>query len=149
MTTDLHAVEIALEDEVDDAGNGVRTVNGRVAARHDVDALNQVGRDRVDVRDGGRAQNVGGHVTPTVDQNQGALRRKAAKVKEVESGDTDAEAWILLSERAAQLGKVVQRVADVRTAALEELLALERGHGNDRFKVGAANASARNGNAGF
>ena len=37
LAAHLDAVEIAAQDEVDDAGDGVRTVNGRVAARDDVD----------------------------------------------------------------------------------------------------------------
>ena len=49
LAAKLDAFVIVLEDEVDDAGDGVRTVHRRVAAGHDVDALDQVGRDGVDV----------------------------------------------------------------------------------------------------
>ena len=46
----------------------------------------------------GARQNVGCDVAAAVDQHQGALRAKAAKVEEVEAGDADAEARVLLSE---------------------------------------------------
>ena len=42
IRADLDAIEIALKHEVDHARDRVRTVDGRVAARDDVDALDQV-----------------------------------------------------------------------------------------------------------
>ena len=45
LAADLVAVVIVLEDEVDDARDGVRTVDRRVAAGDDVDALDEVGRE--------------------------------------------------------------------------------------------------------
>ena len=122
LAADLQAVEIAAQDEVDDARDRVRTVNGRVAAGDDVDALDQVVRDRVDVGRHGVVQDVGRDVAAAVDQHQGAQRAEAAKIEQVEAGDADAEARVLLGEGAAQLRQVVQRVADVGVALLEELL---------------------------
>ena len=87
------------QDEVDDAGDGVRTVNRRVAAGDDVDALDQVVRDRVDVGRHGIVEDVGGDVAAAVDQHQGALRAEAAKIEQVEAGDADAEARVLLARR--------------------------------------------------
>ena len=49
LGVDLHAFEVMLHDEVDDAGHGVSAVNGRGAAGQDVDALNQRGGDEVQV----------------------------------------------------------------------------------------------------
>ena len=63
-----------------------------------------------------------GDVAAAVDQHQGALRAEAAKIEQVEAGDADAEARVLLGEGAAQLRQLVQRVADVGVALLEELL---------------------------
>ena len=73
LAADLEAFEVAPQDEVDDAGDGVRTVDGRVAAGDDVDALDEVVRDRVDVRRHGVVENVGGDVAAAVDQHQRAL----------------------------------------------------------------------------
>src|SRR4029079_2505340 len=121
------------EDEVDHAGDGVRTVNRRVAAGDDVDALDKVGGNRLDVRYRGARQDVSGDMAAAIDQNQGALRSEAAKVEQVKAGDADAEAGVLLGEGAAQLRQVVECVAEVGAAALEELLALNGSDRNDRF----------------
>ena len=135
-------VEIAAQDEVDDARDGVRTVNGRIAAGHDVDALDQIVRDRVDVRRHRVVQDVGGDVAAAVDQHQGALRAEAAQIEQVEAGDADAEAGILLGEGAAQLRQVVQRLTDVGVALLEDALAADRRDRNRRFEVRTADARA-------
>ena len=55
LAAKLKAVIVVLEDEVDDARDGVRTVHGRVTAGHDVDTVDEVGRDRVDVDTDARA----------------------------------------------------------------------------------------------
>ncbi len=74
----FEALEVVLEDEVDDAGDGVRTVHGRGAAGDDVDAVDQAGRDRADVdHAGGR----GGRDALAVDQDQGALRAETTKIE--------------------------------------------------------------------
>ena len=83
-----------------------------------------------------------GDVAAAVDQHQGALRAEAAKIEQVEAGDADAEARVLLAEGAAQLRQFVQRVADVGLALLEELLAADRGDRNGRFEVRPADARA-------
>ncbi len=120
LAADLEALIVAAQHEVDDARDGVRTVNGRVAARHDVDALDQVVRDRVDVHRHGVVENVARDVAAAVDQHQGALRAEAAKIEQVEAGDADAEARILLGEGRAQLRQLVQDLTDIGVALLEE-----------------------------
>src|SRR5205085_10028502 len=80
VEADLHAIEIAAKDEVDHAGDGVGTVDGRIAAGDDVDSIDKVRRDRVDVGYRGARQDVGGDVPTAIDQHQGALRAEAAKV---------------------------------------------------------------------
>ena len=132
-----------LQDEVDDAGDGVRTVHRRVAAGDDVDALDQVVRDGVDVGRHGVVENVGGDVAAAVDQHQGADRAEAAKVEQVEAGDADAEARVLLGEGAAQLRQLVERVADVGLPLLEELLAADRGDRNRAIRGSGGGCASR------
>jgi len=47
METDLCALIVLAEDDVDDAGHGIRTVNGGGAIEEDLNALH--GRDRYEV----------------------------------------------------------------------------------------------------
>jgi hypothetical protein len=96
IASHLQSFEILSEDEVYDTGNGVRSVHGGVAARHDIDALNEVVRDGVDIRRRRKVQNVSSNVPSPVDEGQRADCSKAAQVKQVEASDTDAEARVLL-----------------------------------------------------
>ena len=73
------------------------------------------------------------------------LRAEAAKIEQVEAGDADAEARILLREGAAKLRQLVQSLADVGVALLEELLAADRGDRNGRFEVRTADARTGDG----
>ncbi len=79
-------------------------------------------------------------MTAAVDQNQRALRAETAKVEEVQTGDADAEARVLLGEGAAQLGKIVQRVTNIGLTLLEKALARDRRDRHGRFKVRTADA---------
>ena len=76
-------LEIPLHDEIDHAGNAIRTVDGGGATRFDVDPIDQVGRDSVDV-DGGRAGEAGDMPAP-VDQHQRAVSAEVAKVEQVDA----------------------------------------------------------------
>src|SRR4051794_37615792 len=140
LAADLEAVEVALQDEVDDARNGVRTVDGRVTAGDDLAAVDEVLRDAVDVGNRGRAQDVGSDVTAAVDEDAGALRGPTANVDQAEAGDADVDARLLLGERAAPLRQGVRLVADGVRAVLQELLALDLGVWNHRFEIRAADA---------
>ena len=64
----LEAFKRILENEVHDAGNGVRTVNRRITTGRDVDPLDQIGREGVDVGRDGVVQNVCTDMAATVDQ---------------------------------------------------------------------------------
>ena len=79
---ELHAFEVGLHDEVDDAGDGVRAVGRRGAAGGDFDVVDQRHRDLVEVGGGVRVAGVrvADAEAPAVDQHQGALRAEAAKV---------------------------------------------------------------------
>ena len=78
LGVEADAFEVLLHDEVDDAGEGVRTVHGRGAAGDHFDVVDQGGGDGVQVGD--RQGRVGGHQALAVDQHQGALRAEAAQV---------------------------------------------------------------------
>ena len=112
LAADLHAVIVALQDEVDDARNGVGAVDRRIAAGDDVDPLDEIGRDRIHVGRVGVEQDVAGNVAASVDQNERALRAEAAKIEQVQAGGAQELGRVGLAERAAQRRKVVQSVAE-------------------------------------
>src|SRR5262245_41985605 len=144
VAANLQALVILLEDEVDDAGDGVRTVHGRITAGHDVNAIDQVVRDGVDVGRHGVVENVGADVTAAVDQRQGADRAEATKIEQVEAGDADAETRVRLGEGAAKLRQLVQRVTDAGGRLLDERFTADRGDRNLRFEVRTADARSGN-----
>jgi len=76
LGVDFDAVEVLLQAEVDDAGDGVRTVGGGFTAGHDFDALNQARRNGVQVD---RAVRVGRRDTAAIHQDQGAVGAEAAQ----------------------------------------------------------------------
>src|SRR6201999_3410254 len=75
---EFEAFILLVEDEVDDAGDRVRTPGSRSAARHYVDALNQHLRALADVH---HALGRGRDHALAVDQDQVALGADAAKVQ--------------------------------------------------------------------
>ncbi len=74
----IEALEILLQDEVHDAGDGVGAVHRRGAAGDDFHALDRRGGDRVDVDD---EQGVGGLRAAAVDQHEIAIGAEAAQVQ--------------------------------------------------------------------
>ena len=48
LSTDLDALVVGVEEEVDDARDRIRAVNRRGTARQDIDALDQLRRNLVD-----------------------------------------------------------------------------------------------------
>src|SRR5262249_40675831 len=107
LRRNFHALVVVLEDEVHDAGHGVRTVHGRGAAGDDVHALDETGRNGADVND---ARGRRGGNALAVDEDQGAVRAEAAQVE-------GREVFTALVVRRAgvardQLGKVVQKGFD-------------------------------------
>src|SRR5205085_8228155 len=87
LAAQTDAVIVAAEHEVHHAGDGVRTVDRRAAARDHVDALDEVARDGVDVDQ--IVAGAGGDVAAAVDQHQGAGRAETAKIEDVEAGGAD------------------------------------------------------------
>lgn len=73
----LQAFEFVVDDEVDDARDGVGTVGGRCTAGQDVNALDEGERDVVEVD---TADQFGGDDALAVQQDDVAVRTEAAKV---------------------------------------------------------------------
>src|SRR5207247_3890127 len=120
-------------DDVDHAGDGVGSVDGRGAVLEDFDALDRLGGDGVQVDRGGSAEPAGHHA-PSVDQDQGAGDAEAAQVDlggavgvVVDAAGVDLEVG-----GVALLGQGLQVVADGQLAALLELQA-----GDDRHRRGS------------
>ncbi len=71
---------VGVHDEVDDAGHGVRTVDRRSTAGQHVDTLDDRRRHEVDVRNVAAGGRVARLQTTAVEQHQGAVLPKPAKV---------------------------------------------------------------------
>ena len=68
---EMEPLDLLLEHEVDHAGDRVRAIDRRRAAGDDVDAVDQCGRNGVNV-DFGDLPGIVGDPAPSVDQDQGA-----------------------------------------------------------------------------
>ena len=68
----LDALEIVDHDEVDHAGDRIRTIGHRGAAGQDIDALEQSARNLVDILVAGPSPGRAGRHAAAVDQHQGA-----------------------------------------------------------------------------
>ncbi|MNQ72586.1 hypothetical protein D3C85_872940 [compost metagenome] len=110
------AFKILLEDEVHDAGQGVRTVGRRCAAGHDFNALDQRSRNAVQVDGVGLV--VRDEAT-AVHQHQGAARANAAQV---DSGRTVSRVVGVGRQAGNHLRQLVQDLFDVDVAAGLNLL---------------------------
>src|SRR3546814_6143448 len=75
-------VEIILEDDVDHARDGVRTINRRCTAGDYFDALDQVGVDRIEVDRG--AVGGAGDAALAVDEHERAVRAATGEIDERE-----------------------------------------------------------------
>ncbi len=119
----LEAFEIVLEDEVDDARDGVRTVHRRRTAGDDVDPLDKAGRDGADI-DHARGRGSGNALA--VDQDQGALRPETTKIE----GREGFAALVVRHAGVARddLRKLVQQGFDGNRSGQVELLG---SHGRD------------------
>ena len=97
LKVDLHTLEVLLHDEVDDAGDRVRTVDSRGAAREDFDALDHCGRDLVQVGCGVRDTAV--RHTTAIDEHQGARRAETTQVHCRGAGCAVRDRCVLSGER--------------------------------------------------
>ena len=123
VAIDLETFEIVVHDEVHNTGNSVGTVGRRCTAGQYVNALNQLGRDRVDVwcRDVQRAV----WKAAAVHQNQSTLGAETAKVHGSRTGTTVSERRTLCTEC---LWQGVHEVFSADRTTDVELLSVEFRH---------------------
>src|SRR5690606_34931317 len=137
LATHDNTVEVVAQVEVGHAGKGVRTVHRRGAAGDDIDAVEQEGRNGVEVGDLRRIEE---HVAAAVDQHQVPLRAQAAQV---EGGDAAAR---VVGEGRRAGNDLRQRVDDVfdggRTGQREFLVL------DDRQRAGRGEVAAQDARAG-
>ena len=116
LRPDLRALELGVEDEVGDAGHGVRAVARRGAAGDGLDVLQQhAGQDvHVDA-----AKAVGGHDAAAVEQDQRAVGANAVHV------DVGA-ARVLAAQRLVGVGVVAEHRQ--RIEAVDDLVGAEGLH---------------------
>ena len=101
LTAHLDSFIILLEDEVDHARDRIGAVNGRVAARHHVNAVDKVSRNRVHIDGDAAAQHVAANVTAAVDEHECARRAEAPQIEEVEARGPEEPRRVRLREGAA------------------------------------------------
>ena len=135
LGVDFQPLEILLHDEVNDTGNGVRTIDRRSAAGENLDPLDQGRGDEVNVR---RDENgVAGLQALAVDQNEGAARAEAPQVDRRGSGGAVGQILALASENLRQ---VVDEVFDVDRALKLDLAVVDRGDRADAGQVPGGDA---------
>ncbi|MNM74617.1 hypothetical protein D3C81_863810 [compost metagenome] len=140
------AVVVGLQDDVDHAGDGVRTIDRRRAAGQHFDALHGSGRNVAVVGEIGLAaigQRVVGHAA-AVDQQQAAVGPHAAQVQAARVGRVRAP----LRRRfdgAGRFGERLQRVVDGDEAFLLDLCGGDHVDRGRTLDAGALDARTGNG----
>ena len=137
LVVDLHAFEVLLHDEVDDAGDGVRAVHRRGAAGDHVDPVDQGRGDVVQVGD--FRAGVARHQALAIDEDEGASR---AEIAQVGGGGAVGAVGRALGLAGEGGGQVVDEGLDVRRAAEPDLGAGDRGQGADAGEVRLRDARA-------
>ena len=130
LARDLHTFEVFLGDEVHDARDGVRTVHGRRTAGEHFDALDQLGRDLVEVS-GRAADTAVGHAA-TVDEHQGA---RGAEATQVDRGSTRGAVGDRGVLRGESLRQLVDEVLDAGHALRGDVRRSDLRDRARRFKV--------------
>ena len=137
----LDAFILRVEDEVHDAGHGVRTVSGRGAAGHRIDPCDQARWNVLDVNGGGdRAEYLLRHETLAVQQDEVPERAKVAQVQERSVGD--GVAALGRRRRATKRGNFNQRVDDGRLRRSLKLFEADNAHRHRGF-LARCNRDAR------
>ena len=145
------AVESVARDDVDHAADGIRAVDRRGAVVEYLDALDDAGRQRVEIH---RARHSGGGCAgdpaPPIDQHQRSLR---AEIAQRHPCRASADAVAVLGEagvaRHVEAGidrrtgnrQLLQHGAQVGEPGTGEIVARQRGEGRDLLqRIDAANA---------
>ena len=107
LAPNAETFKITTQDEVCDTRDRVRAIECGVAAGDDIDALDQVERDRADV--GGIGPRYGRDDAATVDQRERTGGAKTAQIEQAEPGSADAGGRVCLAERGTELRKLERR----------------------------------------
>jgi hypothetical protein len=118
----MKSVQIVLEDEVDHAGDGIRSVDRRSPTRDDIDPFDEGGRNRVhiDFRD---LAGVAGDPAPAVHQHQCA---HAAEPPQIQRRAAAARIVGRVRKSRDDLREAVQRLLDIGDAGQAEALGVDR-----------------------
>ncbi|MNE22361.1 hypothetical protein D3C80_1155690 [compost metagenome] len=132
LDVEAQALEVVLQDDVDHAGDGVRTIDRGAAALDGLDPRDQGAGDgvQVDLAAGvqhRRAGRVGADHPAPVDQGQGALRPQTEQV-DVVAADRTGVLIALGRVRHADRGQVVDGVRHVQIAATIHLFSRDHAH---------------------
>ncbi|MNR01032.1 hypothetical protein D3C85_1168260 [compost metagenome] len=135
LSIDLDALEVLLRDEVDNAGDSVRTIDGRGAAGKNFNAFNQLTRNLVQV--GGRVVRRAVAHTATIDQHQGAVSAQVAQRHGRRTRCTVGHGRVLRGEGLRQL---VDQIFNAGHACDVDVFAGDLGHRAGGGEVRLANA---------
>ena len=130
LNVEVDAFEVALEHEIDDTGNGVRTVDGRGAAGDHLDPIDGRCRNGVDVHDELAVDRL--HAPP-VEEHQRAVRADAAQVERSGAGSRARRrkrrvrfAELRLRASDVELRQLIQRGFETEVGPLTERLRIHR-----------------------
>ena len=138
LTRDLDALEVLLRDEVHDACDGIRTVDGGSATGQDFHALDELRGDLVEV--GCRLTDAAvGHAT-TVDEHEGARGAETAEVDRRGARGAVGDRRVLRGEGLRQL---VDEVLDAGDALRFDVSGGDLGDRAARLEVGLLDARTR------
>src|SRR5690606_2531748 len=133
VARNLNALEVLLQDEVDDARDRVRTVNGRTAAGHHVHALDQSRRNSVEVNN---LLLVVSNVAAAIDQNQ---RAGFTQTTQVNGGNAVAGVIGSAGQRRNHLRQFIQHIFHVGCAGEAEFLGADNRNRAGRLEVRTRN----------
>ncbi len=137
LGVDFDAFKVATHDEVHDASDSIRTVNGRSTTGQDFNALDHLARDLVQV--GGVILRRAIAHALAVDQHQGARRAKVTQRNRCRTRSTVGNGRVLGGEGLRQLG---DQVFDAGHTLNVDVFARDLGHRAGRRQVGLANTRA-------
>ena len=132
LRIDLDALELRIHHEVDDAGDGIRTIDGRRAAGQHIDALHDRRRNEVDVGHRRGLGRVTRHQATAVDQHHGTRRAKATQVDGGRTGGAVGEVGTLTGERLRQ---VVDEILGAGHTLKLDFLGTQHRHRADAVKI--------------
>ena len=134
----LGTLEVAAQDDVDHAGDGIRAVDSRSAVLQDLDALDGADRDAVEVDEVDvdvLGEAVVGQAAPVEQHERGVDAQATDRHGRGARGEGVAGARAFVEGAAADHGQVTQHVIQRRLARALDVLARDHRHGLEGFGV--------------